>query len=106
MFDWSLMLSLKLQGGPKKRGHKLMIIILSNLNRFTFFFTGRVHSKFAVIWILSIPPHRAYVATLPCETLMSVKKAINDKLQGSVGTYFRCGRVVNNQINIGLLQSV
>jgi len=26
-----------------------------------------------------------YVATLPCETLMSAKQAINDKLQGSVG---------------------
>ena len=28
----------------------------------------------------------AYVATLPCETLMSAKQAINDKLQGS-GSY-------------------
>ena len=28
--------------------------------------------------------HLAYVATLPCETLMSAKQAINDKLQGSV----------------------
>ena len=35
-----------------------------------------------------IPPHLAYVATLPCETLMSAKQAINDKLQGSVATYF------------------
>jgi len=40
-------------------------------------------------------------ATLPSETLMS-KKAINDKLQGSVVTYLRCGGVVNNQIKKGL----
>ena len=49
--------------------------------------------------ILNIPPHLAYVATLPCETLISAKKqAVSDKLQGSVATYLRCGGVVNNQI--------
>jgi len=42
------------------------------------------------------PPRLAYVATLPCETLISAKQAINDKLQGSVATYLRCGEVVNN----------
>ena len=57
-------------------------------------------------WILKIPPHLAYVATLPCETLMSAKQATNDKLQGSVATYLRCGGVVNNQIKKGLLLSV
>jgi len=31
------------------------------------------------------------------------KQAINDKLQGSVATYIRCGRVVNNQIRKSLL---
>ena len=30
----------------------------------------------------------------------------NDKLQGSVATYSRCGRVVNNQIKKGLLLSL
>ena len=29
-------------------------------------------------------PHIAYVTTLPCETLMSAKQAINNKLQGCV----------------------
>ena len=48
----------------------------------------------------------AYVATLPCETLISAKQAINDKLQGSVATYLRCGGVVNNQIKKGLLLSL
>jgi len=53
-----------------------------------------------------IPPYLAYVATLPCETLMSTKQTLNNKLQGSVATYFRCGRVVNNQIEKGLLLSL
>ena len=61
-----------------------MTIILSNL------FTARFLSKFAFKWIVNIPPHLAYVATLPCETLMSAKQAINDKLKGSVATYLRC----------------
>jgi len=41
-----------------------------------------------------------------CETLMSAKQAINDKLQGSVAAYVRRGGVVNNQINKGLLLSL
>jgi len=36
---------------------------------------------------------------------MSAKQAINDKLQGNVGTYLKCGRVVSNQIKEGLLLS-
>jgi len=53
-----------------------------------------------------VPPHLAYVATLPCETLMSAKRANNDKLQGSVATYIRCSGVVNNQIKTCLLLSL
>ena len=56
--------------------------------------------------MLNIPPHLAYVATLSCETLMSAKQVINNKLQGGVATYLRCGGVVNNQIKKGLLLSV
>ena len=56
--------------------------------------------------IKKIQPHLAYVATLTCEILMSAKQAINDKLQGSVATYLRCGGVVNNQIRKGLLLSL
>ena len=37
---------------------------------------------------------------------MSAKQAINDKLQGSVATYFRYGEVFNNQIKKGLLLSL
>jgi len=65
--------------------------------------TGRFLGKFAVKWILKIPPHLAYV------TLWNInvtKQANNDKLQGSVATYLKCGGVVNNQIKKGLLLSV
>jgi len=88
-------------GWAKRRGHRLMTTILSNLY-FKNFFTGRFLGKFAVKWILKIPLHLAYVATLPRDTLiMSAKHAINDKLQGSVATYLRRGGVVNNQIKKG-----
>jgi len=70
------------------------------------FFTGKFLGKLVVKWILQIPPHLAYVATLPCKTLMSAKRAINDKLQGSVATHLRCDGVVNNQIKKGLLLSL
>ena len=56
--------------------------------------------------VMKIPPRFAYVATLQCETLLSAKEAINDKLQGSVATYLRCGGVVNEQIQKGLLLSL
>jgi len=95
----------KIQPWPKKRGHRLMTIILSNLNRLKKF-TGRFLGKFAVKWILKIPSHLAYVATLPCETLLSAKQALNDKLQGSVAAYLRCSGVVNNQIRKDLLLSL
>jgi len=39
-------------------------------------FTGTICGKFAIKWLLVIPPHLNSVATLPCETLMSVKLAI------------------------------
>ena len=37
---------------------------------------------------------------------MSAKQAINDKLQGSVAAYLRCGGLVNNQIKKDLLLSM
>ena len=83
-----------------------MTIILSNLNRFTHFFTRRFLSKFAVKWILNNPPHPAYVTTLLCETLTSAKQANNDTLQSSVTTCIRCGEVVNKQIKKHLLLSL
>jgi len=84
----------------EKRGHRLVAIILSNRHRFTIFLSLEdcKFGKYAVKQIFKIPPNLASVATLPCETLMSAKQAINDKLRSSVAAYLRCGWVVNNQI--------
>ena len=49
--------------------------------------------------------HLAYVAILPCETLISENKQLTKKLLG-VATYLRCDGVVNNQIKKGLLLSL
>jgi len=46
------------------------------------------------------------MSTLPCETLMSAKQAINGKSQRSVPTYLRCSGVANSQIRNGLLLSL
>ena len=40
------------------------------------FFARKFLGKFVVKWILKLPPLLAYVATLPCETLISAKQAI------------------------------
>ena len=82
-----------------------MTIILSNLNRLK----NSLQDSLVNLQLnryLKIPPHLAYVATLPCETLISAKQAINDKLHGSVATRLRCGGVVNKQIKEGLLLSL
>ena len=65
-------------GGPKS-GHKFMAIIL---NRCSNLFTGRFLAKFTVKWLLKIQPLLAYVATPPCESLVSENKllAINYKV--------------------------
>jgi len=72
-----------LQGGPKTRGRRLMTTIL--FERIKKIFAGKFLGRFVVKRILKLPsPH---TATLPCETLMSARQAINDKLRGSVATY-------------------
>ena len=64
----------------KKRGHRLMTIILSNLNRF------KKNSLEDSLVNLQLNEYQNYLVkiTLPCETLTSAKQAIYDKLQGSV----------------------
>ena len=56
--------------------------------------------------VISNPTYVAYVATLPCEILMSESKQLTINYKGSVATYLRCGEVVNNEIKKGLLLSV
>ena len=64
-------------GGPRS-GATDSVKILTDLNKF---FSLEDSCKFAVKWIFKIAPHLAYVATLPCETLMSAKQVINDKIR-------------------------
>jgi len=56
-------------------GHRLVTTILSNLNRFKKI-TERFLGKFVVKWILKIPPHLAYVATLPCEVSKELSSGV------------------------------
>ena len=64
----------------------------------------------SLVIFLKIPPHLIHIAALLCQTAISENKqesqtivAINEKLQGSVATYFRFGEIVNYQIKKGLL---
>jgi len=81
---------IRLQGGPKNGTHDhYSLKILTDLKE--KFHWKIPWGKFAVKWILNIPPHLACVATLPRETSISAKQAIYDKLRSSVARYFRWG---------------
>jgi len=75
-----------LQGAPKKRGRRLMTILLSNLNRFKVFSLEDSVVNLQLNGYQKSHCTLHNIATLPCETLMSAKQAINNKLQGSVAT--------------------
>ena len=83
-----------------------LLVTLPNIHRFCQFFARRLSNKPFSIWLLTTSPYLKYAATLPCETLILAKQALNDKLQGSVAAYLRYGEVVNNQIKKGLLLSL
>jgi len=74
------------KAGPQTRDHNS---IITNLKRFI----GKLAVKRK-----KNSPHLAYVATLPCETSVSAKQALNDKLQGSIAAFLRCDGVSNKQI--------
>ena len=89
---------------------KSSIRLCCNINKLTYLPTYLLFSLFAAKYLLMIPPHLICVAALPCKTLVSenawksqANKVTNDKLQGTVVTYLRCGGIVNNQIKAGLL---
>jgi len=87
-----------------------MITIMQNLNRFKNFLLedslvnlqlkGYLKSHRTLYMLLCI------CCCICCKTLLSAKQVINDKLQGSVVTYLRCGGVVINRIKKGLLLSL
>ena len=72
------------QSGPKSEATNSRPRLCRILTDLQSFFTERFLGKFAVNWLLKIPPFLAYVATLPCENIRPNvrKEAINDKLQG------------------------
>jgi len=77
--SWTLSLSsispLALYRVAQKIWHNFWYTLnLSNINRFTEFFTIGIIRKFAIILSLKIPPHLKCVATVPCE-MSSVLKA-------------------------------
>jgi len=64
------------QGGPRKRYANSWPQFCQILIDFQIFLTQRFFSKFEVKWLLNIQPHLAYVAILPCETLMPENKRL------------------------------
>ena len=92
----------------QKQHTKLMTIIRSNVTDFQKSFTEKFFSNFFSKVIIKdhITPHRP---THRYTTLWNInvrKQAINDKWQGSVATYLRCGEIVNNHFNKGVLLSL
>ena len=77
-----------------------MTIILSNVNRFKKNFIETFLDTFAVKRLLkshcTLHMLLHYLVKHQCQ-----KTSDCDRLQGSVATYLRCGRVVNNQIKKG-----
>jgi len=73
-----------IQGGPKKRGHRLMTITLSILNRFNFF---------------SLEHSLVYLQLMACFADINVS-------QGSVATYARCGWSFSIHLNVNLLRNL
>jgi len=51
----------------KNKATKLCPYLCQLLTDFQNFFTAAFCDKFVVKWLLNIPPHLNYVATLPCE---------------------------------------
>ena len=61
-------------------------------------FTGTFCGKFAIKWSLIIPPLLNSVATLPCETLMSVKLAIAAVIVRACTATFRTLQKVQTKV--------
>ena len=82
-----------------------MTLIRSNLNRFK---KKSLKDSWVNLQLNGYLKSHRTVATLPCETIMSAKQALNGKLQGITAAYLRCGGagVINNQIKQGLLLSL
>ena len=79
-----------------------LLVTLSNIHRFKFFFHHRLSNKSFLIRLLTTPPYFKYVATLLCNlSLMSFFADMNVS-QGSVATYARCGGIFDIRLTTNL----
>ena len=74
----------------------LLLVTLPNIHRFKKSFHTLSNKPF-LIWLLTTPPHLKYVATLPCNLLLTACFADINVSQGSVATYGRCSGIFNTK---------
>jgi len=55
-----------------------------------------------LIWLLTIPPHLKYVATLPCN--LSIIACFRHISQGGVAKYAWCGGIFSNHCILQMLR--
>jgi len=83
-----------------------LLVTLPNIYRFKNKFTLTLSNKPLLIWLLTVPSHLKYVATLPCNlSLMACFADINVS-QGSVATYARCNEIFDIHLTANLLRNL
>jgi len=80
----------------------LLFITLPTIHRFQTFFTRRLSNKPFLIWLLTIPPHRKYAATLFCNLSLMAGFADINVSQGSVATHAGCDGSFNTHLTTTL----
>ena len=83
----------------------LLLVTLPNIHRFKKSFHTLSNKPF-LIWLLTTPPHLKYVATLPCNLLLTACFADINVSQGSVATYGRCSGIFNIHLTANLLRNL
>ena len=66
------------------------------------FFTHALSNRPFLIWLLTIPPHLKYAATLPCNLSLMAHFADINISQGSVATYAKCSGIFNMHLTADL----
>ena len=84
----------------------LLLVTLPNIHRFKKKFTHTLSNNPFLIWLLRIPPHLKYVATLPCNLSLMVCFADINVSQISVATYARCGEIFNIHLTANSLRNL
>ena len=65
-------------------------------------FTHRLSNKPFFVWLLTIPPHLKYAATLPYDLSLKTCFADINVSQGNVATIARCGGIFNIHLTANL----